>query len=86
MRGFGLAEVAEVHLQPIEIIGAEVLRRLRKFARNPLKTLRRFCGRKSPHTPLELPQRINALRSSFDQATRRGRPPARATRWIAGQR
>ncbi len=73
MRNFRLAEVAEVHLQPIEIIDAEVMRKLRRFACNPLKTLRRFCGRKSPHTPHELPQRSSALRSSFDQGLRRGR-------------
>jgi hypothetical protein len=70
MRKFALAEVAEVHLQPVEIIDAEVVRKLRRLPCNPLNTLRRFCGRKSPHTPHELPQRSNALRSPFDQTAR----------------
>lgn len=46
-----LAEVAEVRSQVIEIIDAEVLRKLRKFAHKSLKTLRRFCGAEVPPYP-----------------------------------
>jgi hypothetical protein len=79
MRKIGLEEVAEVHLQPVEIIDAEVVRRLRRFACNALNTLRRFCGRKSPHTSHELPQRSSALRSSFEEWARTQPAAGRAT-------
>ena len=74
-----LRRLRKLPANPLKPLCEGVVRRLRKLPPKPLIFLAKVCDAKVPHTPYELSQRSSALRSSFDQRTRRGRWPARAT-------